>query len=134
MRTRPTSGRSRIHSASAYSRDALGHQLEHGRFDVAARQRRLAVEQADVAVDAHGRPRLRREIQRRGAAGRGEAQQALDAARPAVSARALARRPCRIAGQRQDDAGQRVGRRLGTDASSNDGGSPGKVGCGSVGW
>jgi hypothetical protein len=67
-------------------RGAFRRQFQHRGFDIAARERGFAVEQADVAIDAHGRLRLRGEIEGRGAAPR-RAQQALDAGAHAAAAR-----------------------------------------------
>ena len=58
---------------------ALGDHVENQRLDVAFAEPALALDRADLAVDADRRPRLRREIQRRRAARRRDAEQAIDA-------------------------------------------------------
>jgi len=58
---------------------ALGHHRQQQRLDVVGTVRRLAVEHLNFAVDAHGRTRVGREIQRRGAPRGGHAQQAIEA-------------------------------------------------------
>ena len=76
---------SHIHSVPAWLRSASrlrsGIMVEDQRLDIAFAQDALSVDRTDLAVDANRRTRLRGEIQRRRAARRRDAQQAIDAGR-----------------------------------------------------